>query len=1030
MQQRHIPELPGWETLYPPIGSGSFSTVYEIVRTDELGMEEHAALKVISVPENKSDITAFRDDGLDDKSITAYFKTQVDDIAREFHLLSGMKGNSNIVSYEDHQIVQHDSDPGWDILIRMELLAPLTDYYRANFASSDAGGSTPAVEPEVIDDATITKPAAETKVIDDTTVIKIGVDLCKALELCEKRSIIHRDIKPQNIFVNKNGDFKLGDFGIARVSDHTTKATKAGTYTYMAPEVYTGKSYNARVDQYSLGLVLYWLLNERRMPFVPQGVPTAAENSKALSRRMDGEPLPEPLHGSPELKKAVLRACAFDPEARFSGPAELRAALEGAAQGRLAAWLPGTIPVGVKREKLPKAPPQPPEEPPAGSGDETIGKYDTPPKRTPPDDGGAIKICRVVFADENGRIISKREYPAGQRFEVPLLKDKEDKKFFYPFMGWSPRLTSTIASKDITYTAQYGKQKKKKRWLIPAVCAAAVIIIAAGILGTRVYRSIAGTSTSPEPSAALEDTVLTPEPSASAEPEAPELTSLELSSDALTLFPDRSSQLSASAAPRDYPLDDIKWSSSNAAVASVDKTGEVTAKRAGTATITATLDGKSATCRVTVENKKIESITLSTSGAKTEYFVGERFDETGLKATVKYNTGDEETVTSGFGCEFDFSKAGNSTVTVSYGGEKAGELSVTVKQPTVASLTISKEPNKKSYTQGDAFDPTGLALTAAYDDGSTKTVSAADITYSPKTLDSAGGQDVTISYGGKSLTFRCTVEAKLYTLTVKSGSYGSVSGGGSYKDGERVTITATPDSGCEFYEWSDGSKYPSRTVTVSASGGNTYTATFLGRKETFTDRVPSGYVEVDDPVYYYRETEKKTSTSSDIGSGWTCYKTDKSYGDWSGEKAYSSKQTVSDTVWFVRQETTKYAYYHWCYSYYDGTWKNVDSAWQNDTSHYDTMKTSTPLQPHPEPIEDQGGHKYEEYINDNRFDCDNQFVVWWRDPANDEITYYYKTRDVTTTYYYEKVTEFTSTTKQSGTDIELLKTEYTCRPKG
>ena len=113
MEQRYHTYLPGWEILEPPIGSGGFSTVYEIVRTDEFGMEEHAALKVISVPENKSDITAFRDDGLDDKSITAYFKTQVDDISKEFFLLSGMKGNSHIVSYEDHQIVQHDNDPGW-----------------------------------------------------------------------------------------------------------------------------------------------------------------------------------------------------------------------------------------------------------------------------------------------------------------------------------------------------------------------------------------------------------------------------------------------------------------------------------------------------------------------------------------------------------------------------------------------------------------------------------------------------------------------------------------------------------------------------------------------------------------------------------------------------------------------------------------------------------------------------------------------------------------------------------------------------
>ena len=341
MEQQYRTRLPGWEILEPPIGTGGFSTVYEIVRVDKFGMEEHAALKVISVPENKSDIEAFRDDGLDDKSITAYFKTQVDDISREFLLLSDMKGNSHIVSYEDHQIVQHDHDPGWDILIRMELLASLTDYYRANFAGT---------------------------AIDETTVIKIGVDLCRALELCERKKIIHRDIKPQNIFVNRNGDFKLGDFGIARVSDHTTRATKAGTYTYMAPEVYQNRGYNAKVDQYSLGLVLYWLLNERRMPFAPPDVPTAESNSIALQRRMSGEPLPAPLHGSPELKRIVLRACAFNPNERFSSPMELRLALELIAHGGLEHWRPGVIPAGLGRSRRQARQPE------QQSG-ATVGKY-------------------------------------------------------------------------------------------------------------------------------------------------------------------------------------------------------------------------------------------------------------------------------------------------------------------------------------------------------------------------------------------------------------------------------------------------------------------------------------------------------------------------------------------------------------------------------------------------------------------------------------------------------------------------------
>ena len=263
-------------------------------------MEEHAALKVISVPENKSDIEAFRDDGLDDKSITAYFKTQVDDISREFLLLSDMKGNSHIVSYEDHQIVQHDHDPGWDILIRMELLHPLLPYvYQHPMARRD--------------------------------IIRLGIDICKALELCQRYNIIHRDIKPENIFISDNGDYKLGDFGIARTIERTTSGlSKKGTYSYMAPEVYAGKEYGFSVDTYSLGLVLYRMLNKNRGPFLPQPPEaiTYDNREQALARRVSGEPLPRPFYGEGRLGEIVLKACAFDPKDRYSSPQQLRQELE------------------------------------------------------------------------------------------------------------------------------------------------------------------------------------------------------------------------------------------------------------------------------------------------------------------------------------------------------------------------------------------------------------------------------------------------------------------------------------------------------------------------------------------------------------------------------------------------------------------------------------------------------------------------------------------------------------------------------
>ena len=107
------------------------------------------------------------------------------------------------------------------------------------------------------------------EVLPEKETIKLGIDLCKALEYCQQLNIIHRDIKPENIFVSRFGDFKLGDFGIARELEKTMSSlSKKGTYSYMAPEMYKGERYDNSVDIYSLGIVLYKIMNKNRLPFL------------------------------------------------------------------------------------------------------------------------------------------------------------------------------------------------------------------------------------------------------------------------------------------------------------------------------------------------------------------------------------------------------------------------------------------------------------------------------------------------------------------------------------------------------------------------------------------------------------------------------------------------------------------------------------------------------------------------------------------------------------------------------------------
>ena len=281
------------------LGEGSYGKVFEIERS-EFGQTYRAALKVITVPQSSAEVRSVISEGMSVSQAEAYFHGIVEELMHEFSIMFKLKGTANVVSCEDLRVLEHPDGIGWDILIRMELLHPLLPYvYQHPMARRD--------------------------------IIRLGIDICKALELCQRYNIIHRDIKPENIFISDNGDYKLGDFGIARTIERTTSGlSKKGTYSYMAPEVYIGKKYGFSVDTYSLGLVLYRMLNKNRGPFLPQPPEaiTYDNREQALARRVSGEPLPRPFYGEGRLGEIVLKACAFDPKDRYSSPQQLRQELE------------------------------------------------------------------------------------------------------------------------------------------------------------------------------------------------------------------------------------------------------------------------------------------------------------------------------------------------------------------------------------------------------------------------------------------------------------------------------------------------------------------------------------------------------------------------------------------------------------------------------------------------------------------------------------------------------------------------------
>ena len=163
--------------------------------------------------------------------------------------------------------------------------------------------------------------------------LSIAIQVSRGIQAAHAKHIIHRDIKPANIMVSPKGYFKLGDFGVARQQISGTM-TVIGSYDFMAPEVYKGMPYDQTADIYSLGMVLYYLANDFKLPFSE-----IQSSIDRINRRMNGDTewdwkqklsswgiatnikqkMSEEI-----LYDTVMTACANDPKARYQSATAMK----------------------------------------------------------------------------------------------------------------------------------------------------------------------------------------------------------------------------------------------------------------------------------------------------------------------------------------------------------------------------------------------------------------------------------------------------------------------------------------------------------------------------------------------------------------------------------------------------------------------------------------------------------------------------------------------------------------------------------
>ena len=282
------------------IGEGSFGAVWKMKRKLLSGSFYYAAVKHISIPKDESEIERLVGEGvfMDEKSAVNYYSHMLESISIEIDAMHKLQGYTNIVAYEDHKVIPKAGGIGYDMFLRMELLTPLTQRIRRGMSVGD--------------------------------VVALGKDIATAIDVLYKHHMIHRDIKPQNIFVNDKDIYKLGDYGTARaLGTGATAMSRKGTYNYMSPEIYNSQKADIRADIYSLGLVLYRLMNKNRLPFLPvdRGI-TGEESDQAVLRRISGEAFSAPVNADPELARIILKACAYNPDDRYRTPEELIRDLE------------------------------------------------------------------------------------------------------------------------------------------------------------------------------------------------------------------------------------------------------------------------------------------------------------------------------------------------------------------------------------------------------------------------------------------------------------------------------------------------------------------------------------------------------------------------------------------------------------------------------------------------------------------------------------------------------------------------------
>ena len=266
-------------------------------------------VKIISVPASQSQMDALLLTGAYNNPGEAmdYFKSLAEGIAEDADLLRKVSKLEGFLPYDNYQIVPMDDNRlGYFVYLLGSYKRSLDKYLRRN-----------------PDDA-----------FDD--IFKLGLDLCSALSAARRAGYVYIALKPANIFLSDDKEFRIGDLGfVAQDSLSFTSLPAKYRSSYCPPEVLDPmQTLNGTIDTYALGMLLYQICNNGKLPVV----------SEEASDTID-----PPARGDKKLHDVIMKAISKDPVERYSDPVEMGQALASCMTDDARPYTPG---INAKTESL------------------------------------------------------------------------------------------------------------------------------------------------------------------------------------------------------------------------------------------------------------------------------------------------------------------------------------------------------------------------------------------------------------------------------------------------------------------------------------------------------------------------------------------------------------------------------------------------------------------------------------------------------------------------------------------------------